>query len=181
MIPAFMYRRVGGAYSQAMLKRTGRWMQGMTRTFVIAAVGVAGLPGAAGLGGCTKQYSDRDIRPITLADVRKLAASDKPSAVLLVDPRPPADYQTAHLPGARSLGLSEVKSKSDGNLNPELAAYTELIVYGDDPASAIARAMTKRLMEAGHERVRMFAGGLSEWRRAGLRVDTGAGATVGAK
>lgn len=124
-----------------------------------------------GLGGCSKQITDKDIKSISLTEVRALMESGRPGAVLLIDPRSEAAFAQGHLPGARNIQLDEVRA--DRGTDPTLERYGALVVYGDDPGTGSAVAMTKRLMMTGYKGVRWFAGGLSEWRRAGLKVEGG--------
>lgn len=123
-------------------------------------------------GGCSKQTTDRDIQPISLTEVRALLDSPRAGSTLLIDPRPPSVFAAGHIPGARNMQLSEVRQEA--GVNPTLDRYGQLVVYGDDPGTGSAVAMTKRLMMTGYKNVRMFMGGMSEWRRAGLPVESGA-------
>jgi hypothetical protein len=69
-------------------------------------------------------------------------------------------------------GLTEVGRRlARLPVDPRLARFKGLIVYGDDPGSGVARATTKRLMRTGYKGVKMFAGGLSEWKSAGLKLE----------
>jgi len=88
-------------------------------------------------------------------------AETVPSAVVIVDPRSPERFRAGHIPGAINLPLASVDPS--GPRRPELVGRSEIIVYGDDPASPVARAMVKRLMEAGFRNVRFFAGGAREF------------------
>jgi len=121
--------------------------------------------------GCTRTITDNDIKQVTLTEVRSYTGGKSKKSVLVVDPRPADEFRAAHIPGARNLELSAVQARGSTDLNPELAAYDTIIVYGDDPGSPAARAMVKRLMEKGHDSVYFFRGGLSEWTRGGLKVE----------
>ncbi|VAX42208.1 hypothetical protein MNBD_PLANCTO03-828 [hydrothermal vent metagenome] len=142
-------------------------------------IGVGLALGAAavvfGLGGCEKGTSEKDINAgvlLTLADVRH--AMDRrdggePEHALLIDPRARKFYNAGHLPGAVNLRLPDVRE--DDSKTPELTRYSRLIVYGDNPGTAVARAMFKRLHAVGYGGVKFYAGGLEEWRRSGGRVE----------
>lgn len=131
--------------------------------FLIGAT--AALP-----GGCNRDVSDRDIRTIALPEVRKMTASDRERHAALIDPRSPRAFAEGHIPTARNLQLTEV-SGIRGDLDRDLAAHKNLIVYGDNPGSAPARAMAKRLMTAGHKGVWWYEGGLDDWTRSGNRAE----------
>jgi rhodanese-related sulfurtransferase len=125
--------------------------------------------GSAVFSGCGDTISDRDIEFASLAEVRAWS-QDKPGTARLIDPRSPQEYAAGHLPGAQSLQLPSVPERKD-SLDPALARYKVLVVYGNDPGSGIARAMTKRLMRAGASDVKLFSGGIVEWTRAGLPIE----------
>lgn len=69
--------------------------------------------------------------------------------------------------------------RPERGVDPALDRYGQLVVYGDDPGTGSAVAMTKRLMMTGYKKVRMFMGGMSEWKRAGLPVEGESGAGAG--
>jgi rhodanese-related sulfurtransferase len=121
--------------------------------------------------GCTRVITDNDIKAVTLTEVRAYTGGKDKKSVLVVDPRPADDFRAAHIPGAKNLDLASVQARGSTDLNPELAAFETIIVYGDDPGSPAAKAMVKRLLEKGHDDVYFYSGGLGEWARSGLRVD----------
>lgn len=116
------------------------------------------------LGACTKQVTDEDIRNIGLADVRQISAGER-SGVVLIDPRTPERFAEGHIPGAVNIQLMAIDPK--GRKIPLLDNSSEIVVYGGDPGSPVARAMTKKLITAGYKRVRFYAGGLDEWTQTG--------------
>jgi rhodanese-related sulfurtransferase len=144
----------------------------------MVVLALAALVGGAG-GGCTKDYSDKDIEEISLSQVRTLTGGKDAPKVMLVDPRAESDFAAGHLPGAQNLGLNSERARTGEGLNPVFKGYKHIVVYGDDPSSAPAIAMTKRLMTAGAKGVKLFRGGLIEWRRAGLPIEKDAAASVG--
>lgn len=128
------------------------------------------------LTGCEKGTSEKDINQgviLTLADVRDAIQrrdGKEPDFALLIDPRAPKYFAQGHLPGAVNLRLPDVREEDDKN--PELLRYSKLIVYGDNPGTAVAKAMFKRLLAAGYDRVKFFAGGLDEWAKSGGSLET---------
>lgn len=140
--------------------------QVLARVRTLAAV--LSCAGASLLVGCNKSISDKDIQPISLAEVRALTQTDRQASVLLIDPRSSAAYARGHIPGARNLRLESVDDRE--GTDPALERYSALVVYGEDPGTGTGRAMAKRLMSVGYKDVRLFLGGLSEWTRAGLDV-----------
>ena len=125
---------------------------------------------AAGLlGGCHDTINDGDIQFATLTQTRAML-QDKPGVARAIDVRTAKDYAEAHIPNALNLDLALVSENKD-SIDPALARYKSVIVYGQDPGSATARAMSKRLMRTGHGGVFMFSGGMAEWTGAGLKTD----------
>lgn len=135
------------------------------------------MPAIAGLAlmaavsaGCSNNVSDADIKYATLSEVRGITRSDKVTANRLLDPRSPGEFGTGHIPGAENLPLQSVPVTKDGP-EPRLGRYKTLVVYGNDPGSAVARAMAKRLMGLGAGNVKLFQGGMVEWTKAGYPVE----------
>jgi rhodanese-related sulfurtransferase len=145
------------------------------RPVLLYALALAGL--LAATGGCQRgQVSDRRIEVITLAQaVDYHERSRGPDAeVLFVDARRSAIYDAGHIAGAENLRPNDVDLRV--GRDPRLEAKEALIVYGQDPGSGVARAMAKRLIEAGYNtmlrsRVKFFPGGYNEWLATGLPVD----------
>jgi rhodanese-related sulfurtransferase len=125
---------------------------------------------------CEKNITDRDIRGISASEVRRLIddskAKNKPELILLIDPRTPAQFQAGHIPGARNIQLDEFQSQStrQGRL-PAYERFETMVVYGNDPASTVARAMAKRLLANDYKEVYWFTGGAAEWVRTGGQLD----------
>lgn len=120
------------------------------------------------LTGCSDTVSDRDIEMADLAEVR--SSVSKPDAIRLLDPRTAGEFAAGHIPTALNIPLTEISDRKD-DIDRRLARYKGVIVYGEDPSSGVARATAKRLMRSGHKNIRMFGGGLAEWRTAGLKLE----------
>lgn len=134
--------------------------------------GVAVALVAAAAGGCERKTRDSDIKIISLAEMKMLLDREQAGTgrgeIVLVDPRPARAYEAAHIPGARNVQLPQINPKGSGD--PSLARHRHIVVYGEDPGSAVARGMTKRLMAVGHRGVRLYAGGMREWTSRGYEV-----------
>lgn len=126
------------------------------------------------LAGCTgpRSVSDKDIDTIDLEGVLTLVQKQerKPNKkkLLLIDSRSQRRFETSHIAGARNILLSAVNP--DLGRDPSISAYDEIIVYADNPGSASAKAMVKRMLRMRYDDVRLFPGGLEAWRAAGLPV-----------
>ena len=133
-----------------------------------------GLGGAG--GGCTEKTSDATIKDMPLAELRQHLKDQESSkdkdVVVVLDARSGKEFAAGHIPDARNLTLDAIPDRKD-ELDPRLTRYGYRVVYGNDPGSAVAMAVTKRMLGAGYSDVYLFRGGLEEWKRAGLPVITG--------
>ncbi|MEY3231516.1 MAG: Rhodanese-like domain [Planctomycetota bacterium] len=147
-------------------------LPGVPRLCSRLALVLLSLAAAVWTPGCDKNITDRDIRGVSASEVRRLLdeskAKDKPDLVLLIDPRTPAQFQAGHIAGARNIQLDEFQSQStrQGRI-PAYERFETLVVYGNDPASTVARAMAKRLLANDYKNVYWFTGGTAEWVRTG--------------
>jgi 3-mercaptopyruvate sulfurtransferase SseA len=124
------------------------------------------------LGACERTTRDTDIKLISVSEVRHLVDQReraRPETVVLIDPRPRKYYDETRLPGARHITLADVGPRA--TVDPSISRHDHIIVYGDDPANASARGMTKRLMAVGYRGVRLFAGGVKEWTSRGYGTE----------
>lgn len=119
--------------------------------------------------GCQNKVTDKDIKYFDTIEVRRLL-DERPDSILLIDARAPDDFAEAHLPGARNILLSDMPR--DSERDPEIASYKLLVVYGQDPASGLAKALTKRLKDLGYTGIRMYFGGIAEWIASGYDVES---------
>jgi len=144
----------------------------MTRMWMILAW-IAGLALILGAGGCKGNLSDKKIEFIDLnraMDLYDDGLSDD-EAVLFIDVRKPERYNAGHIKGARNIRVNEIDLNYDAD--PELLKFDNLVVYGENPGSASARAMAKRMIQGGYntmlkDRVRLFLGGWVVWESTGL-------------
>lgn len=85
--------------------------------------------------------------------------------VVLLDVRPPEEYEHEHLPGAISIPLSELKKRMK-----ELPNEREIIAYCRGPYCVLAAEAVAKLKKAGF-RASRFDEGLYEWKQAGLPIE----------
>ncbi|MCU0689223.1 MAG: rhodanese-like domain-containing protein [Phycisphaerales bacterium] len=143
------------------------------RSAMLALSLAVGVVVGGGLGGCTKTISDADIEKdaVTLKDVRR--AVDRPGdGTLLIDARPRKDWETARIPSSINLSMTQISGR-EGERDPRLSAFNKIIVFGDNPGSSAARAMTKKMIMTGYDDVHFFPGGLFEWQGANLPTRQG--------
>ncbi len=86
--------------------------------------------------------------------------------VILIDVRPRAEYDAAHLPHARSMPLAEIEQRLS-----ELPTDREIVAYCRGPFCLFSEEATTLLAARGY-RVSKTLDGVSEWRAAGFAVET---------
>lgn len=117
------------------------------------------------------------LQPIT-ADPQQLVSLDRAElleqarrgAIIVIDVRPQDEYQTAHLPYARSMPLAEIEQRFY-----ELPRDREIVAYCRGPFCLLSEEALQRLARRGF-RVRKLSDGVSEWQAAGLPVERAAAA-----
>ena len=143
-------------------------VQSSVRTLLVAAL-VCAMFVTVGCGG--QRTSDRDLLWVEVEEAYSLVSTERGGTILgigakktavWIDPRPEQDYNTAHIPGAINLTLDSVRANDE-----RLRNHDVLIVYGNDYTSALAVAMSKRLLSSGYGDVRTLRGGLRAWVNAG--------------
>lgn len=127
------------------------------------------------LAGCTKNVSDKTVTRITVDDVARRVERE-PDAHMIVDARPQTAYAQSRLPGARRIDFADIDTR---NPDPSLRRYRSIIVYGQNPGTGSAMALTKRLMTTGYSDVRLMEEGYDRWVAKGYRVDTSSKVQVG--
>ena len=95
---------------------------------------------------------------------KELLAQAKRGDVIVLDVRPQDEFDTAHLPYARSLPLAELTQRL-----AELPRGVEIVAYGRGPFCLMSDEAVKLLRARGY-RARKSFDGVSEWQAAGLPV-----------
>ena len=104
--------------------------------------------------------------PEQLAQVgrKELLAQAKRGEVVVLDVRPPEEFDTAHLPYARSVPLPELAQRL-----AELPHDVEIVAYCRGPFCLMSDEAVALLKKRGF-RARKTFDGVSEWQAAGLPV-----------
>jgi rhodanese-related sulfurtransferase len=84
---------------------------------------------------------------------------------LLLDLRPPEQYQSGHLNGARQMSSEQILSAGD-----TLKKHKEKTVVVYDDSGALGAAAVRQLVSQGFTRVFTLRGGLAAWRADNLPV-----------
>jgi rhodanese-related sulfurtransferase/DNA-binding transcriptional ArsR family regulator len=93
---------------------------------------------------------------------KALMAQAKRGEVIVLDVRPQSEFDTAHLPHARSLPLAELTQRL-----AELPRGVEVVAYCRGPFCLMSDEAVKLLIARGF-RARKTMDGVSEWQAAGL-------------
>ena len=90
----------------------------------------------------------------------ELLARLRKGDVVLVDVRPPDEFDAGHIKGARSIPIDELEERL-----AELPANREVVAYCRGPFCAYAHDAVRQLQAAGHE-ARRLKDGWPEWQLA---------------
>ena len=104
---------------------------------------------------------------LTQVGRKELLAQAKRGEVVVLDVRPPEEFDTAHLPFARSVPLTELAHRL-----AELPRDVEIVAYCRGPFCLMSDEAVKLLHEHGY-RARKSFDGVSEWQAAGLPLARG--------
>ena len=108
-------------------------------------------------------------RPEHLEPVEKeaLLRRVRKGEVVVLDVRPPEEYQAGHIPGALSLPLRHLKARLSG-----LPKNQEIVAYCRGPYCVLASQAVEILKAKGFRALRL-EDGIPEWRAHGLPVAVG--------
>ncbi|MCC6227909.1 MAG: rhodanese-like domain-containing protein [Phycisphaerales bacterium] len=148
----------------------------MNTVRVVTCLGLAAA--AALLGACETNITDKDIKPIELAELRAMITerAKNPDRVVLIDPRSRKRFEAERLPGAMNLRLPDLNKVK--KRDPKLEEFSTIVVYDNDRSAILARSLTKKLLELEYDDVRLFFGGIKEWKAAGLQAESTPGAEL---
>lgn len=86
--------------------------------------------------------------------------------VVVIDVRPQAEFEAAHLPFARSLPLAELEQRIS-----ELPLHAEIVAYCRGPFCVMSDAAVKLLLSRGYI-AKKTTDGISEWQAAGFAIES---------
>lgn len=137
-------------------------------------------PDVAQLGVTLRQVAEEHVIELRMAlqnmmaepgrlvsvDRKTLMAQARSGEVIVLDVRPQDEFNTAHLPYARSLPLNELAQRLT-----ELPRDREIVAYCRGPFCLMSDEAIKLLQAHGY-RARKTFDGVSEWQAAGLPLAT---------
>jgi len=108
--------------------------------------------------------SREELEPISCEDLLKKL---KEKSVFMLDVRPREEYEAGHIAGARSVPLTELKTRLR-----EIPTKRDVVAYCRGPYCVFADEAVSILAERGYRALR-FEEGFPEWKSRGLAVETG--------
>ncbi len=102
------------------------------------------------------------LLPLDRVEVLRRAAAGE---VIVLDVRPAQEYDTAHLPHARSLPVGELRQRLS-----ELPPDVPVVAYCRGPYCLMARRAVELLRAEGRS-ARHLSDGVAEWRARGLPIE----------
>jgi len=102
---------------------------------------------------------------VTPIDRMQLIAQAEKGEVIVIDVRPSAEYEAAHLPFARSLPLDELEARLE-----ELPLDKEVVAYCRGPFCIMANQAVATLAAKGYQ-IRTIREGINEWRASGMPLE----------
>jgi rhodanese-related sulfurtransferase len=109
--------------------------------------------------GCSTSVSDKAITNIAIADASKKIEAGS-SGTVFVDARSASEHAERRIPGSIHIDLREFDPQAPPAV---LRRAREIVVYGNDPGSATAIALTKRILKADFKKVYFMRDGLNGW------------------
>lgn len=106
-----------------------------------------------------------DPEKLSKVDGKSLMQKAKHGEVVVIDVRPQEEYETAHLPFARSMPLDELEKRL-----AELPKRQEIVAYCRGPFCLLSDEAVKLLQSRGYK-ARKILQGVSEWHKAGLPLE----------
>jgi rhodanese-related sulfurtransferase len=108
---------------------------------------------------------DREINNLT-----EMQAIVEKNSALIVDVRLKEIFKKGHIPGAKSVSLSEF-DELIGNFYEIVPMERNIVVYCSGRECTDSHAFATKLSEVGYENVKVFTGGFIEWEQEGYIVE----------
>ncbi len=136
---------------------------------------LAGLVILISVQGCNKdiRVDDGDLVFVARPEFQEAlddVDAEKEDHMVVVDPRRVERYQAGHISTAINIPLPKAVA-NDVRIRRAKVIY----VYGEYGHDPLAMAMCKKLLALDYTNVRMYEGGLEEWRAAQLPLVTPSG------
>lgn len=112
---------------------------------------------------------EENIPHFSEVDAETLRALVANGSAILLDARPPHDYQTGCIPGGVSLPISKFKETYD-SVAPLLADGKTIITYCEGIHCTDSSMLALALHKMGYKDILVYKGGIEEWTELGNEV-----------
>ena len=92
----------------------------------------------------------------------------KKHPIIIIDPRSPDEYMLGHIENAINIPLAQLQEN-----DPKLENAKAIFICGRYSEDILAKAACKKLLAFGYDNVKMYKGGLEEWKARQLPIGTG--------
>jgi len=107
----------------------------------------------------------------TVISIEKFLETLKSPATVILDARSHEDFETAHIPGAKSLPEGKAMEEYPFILHDSPFDRT-IVVYCSSLECDSAEEVAMLLRDVGYSNVKVYAGGWEEWEELGLPYET---------
>ncbi|MFH1146558.1 MAG: rhodanese-like domain-containing protein [Pseudomonadota bacterium] len=117
-----------------------------------------------------KMAAKKETAGLPVLSLKEALAAFKRQGTVFIDARSPGFYRMEHIAGA----ISVPQSKFDEvfpRMRQRLPADDRIIVYCSGAACEDSTKIAQRMIFEGFDQVRIFTGGMDEWKKAGLPVE----------
>jgi len=104
--------------------------------------------------GCAPKVSDRTVRIVGFASLEETLEAD--NRLVILDARPLDRFEAGRIPGAIHMPLSKLDERT---ARDRFDVYRTVLVFGENPGSALAKALAKRLQTLRVKNVVYFEDG----------------------
>ena len=108
---------------------------------------------------------EQKVRTLGLEELKKMYESN--AKFVLVDARSREDFDQAHLPGALSIPVEDIKERS-GRFDKR----EEIVTYCGSFQCQASTAAAREFMKLGFKNVKDYKGGIKEWTEKGYPTET---------
>jgi rhodanese-related sulfurtransferase len=108
-----------------------------------------------------------DPPAITLDQAQKIFQKE---GILFVDSRLEEDFDSGHIPNSLNLPYEEFENHFPLVKN-KLLSYQQLVIYCDGSECETSLLLARTLQDEGYGNIKVFFGGIVEWKEAGLPIE----------
>lgn len=108
-----------------------------------------------------------DPQAISLSQAQSLFQKE---GILFIDSRLKEDFNLGHIPNSLNLPYEEFEEYFP-LVKEKLLSYKQLVIYCDGTECETSLYLARILQDEGYENIKVFFGGILDWKKAGLPVE----------